>query len=584
MQKDFEIGSLQYATHEYNASESVSKLGSGSNSQTVDELSGVKSEEMYSKTFDVPLTTKTESAGSIFTAGESRVEEVKRELKPRHVTMIALGGTIGTGLFISISEPLKDAGPVGALISYIFMGSIAYSVTQSLGEMATYIPVASSFTVLTQRILSPAFGAANGYLYCFSWCITYALELSIVGQIIQYWTKAVPLAAWIIIFWIPITFANLFPVRYYGEFQFWIAIIKVLAIVGFIIYSFCMVCGAGKTGPVGFRYWRNPGPWGNGIISKNISEGRFLGWVSSLINAAFTYQGTELVGVSAGESKNPQKTVPKAINKVFFRILLFYIMSLAFIGLLVPFNDPKLNSDTTFISHSPFVIAIENSGTKILPDIFNAVILATIISAANSNVYVGSRVLFGLSKSRLAPRIFCKVTKQGVPYVAVMTIALFGFLAYLDTSESAAQAFNWLLNITAIAGFFAWLFISLSHIRFMQVLKSRGMSRDSLPFKAKFMPWGAYYAAFFITLIIIIQGFTAFAPSFNVSDFFAAYVSVFLFFVIWAIFQCMYRCRLIYKMCDVDIESDTRSANDLEDEEEEEVPTTLWARFWAAVA
>lgn len=163
--------------------------------------------------------------------------DVKRSLKQRHIGMIALGGTIGTGLFIGIATPLANAGPVGALVAYLFMGTVVFSVTQSLGEMATFIPVTSSFSVFAQRFLSPALGAANGYMYFLSWCFTFALELSVVGQIIQFWTFKVPLAAWISIFWVLLTAFNMFPVKFYGEFEFWIASIKVLALMGFLIYS-----------------------------------------------------------------------------------------------------------------------------------------------------------------------------------------------------------------------------------------------------------------------------------------------------------------------------------------------------------
>ncbi|SCW03070.1 LAFE_0G02278g1_1 [Lachancea fermentati] len=513
--------------------------------------------------------------------GSVKEKTVKRGLKPRHISMIALGGTIGTGLFISISAPLANAGPVGALIAYMFMGTLAYMVTQALGEMATFIPVTSSFMVFTQRFMSPALGAANGYMYWLSWSITFALELSVVGQVIQFWTDAVPLAAWIAIFWVILTCANLIPVKFYGEIEFWIACIKVIAIVGFIIYCLCMVCGAGVTGPVGFRYWRNPGPWGPGIISSNVNEGRFLGWVSSLISAAFTYQGTELVGITAGEAANPRKSVPKAINKVFFRILFFYILSLFFIGLLVPYNDPKLTSSDSYISSSPFVIAIENSGTKVLPHIFNAVILTTIISAGNSDVYVSSRVLFSMANNGLAPKFLKRATASGIPYAAVLVTSLMGFLAYLDISNGASVVFTWLLNITAVAGFFAWLLISMAHIRFMAALKYRGISRDDLPFKAKLMPWGSYYASFFIAVIIIIQGFTAFCP-FNVSNFFAAYISVILFFVIWIGFQIFFRGPILVDIKDIDLDTDRTEIDNIIWEEEE--PKNLWEKFWVAIA
>lgn len=507
--------------------------------------------------------------------------EVKRELKQRHIGMIALGGTIGTGLFIGISSPLADAGPVGSLIAYLFMGSLVFSVTQSLGEMATFIPVTSSFTVFSQRFLSPAIGAANGYMYWFSWVITFALEVSVVGQVIGFWTDAVPLAAWISIAWVILVAGNMFPVKFYGEVEFWIAFIKVLAISGFLIYCLCMVCGAGVTGPVGFRYWRNPGPMGPGIISSNPNTGKFLGWVSSLINAAFTYQGTELVGITAGEAANPRKSVPRAIKKVIIRILIFYIGSLFFIGLLVPYDDPKLTSDSSYVSTSPFIIAIQNSGTNVLPHIFNAVIVTTIISAGNSNVYVGSRILFGLAKGGLAPRIFSKTNRWGVPWVAVLATGAFGVLGYMETTTGGDNAFTWLLNITAVAGFFSWIFISLSHIRFMQALKHRGISRDDLPFKATLMPWLAYYASFFMIVILIIQGFSAFTP-FDGSTFAADYISIFLFIFLWIVFQCYFRCRFINRIEDVDIDTDRRDIEAVV--WEDEPPKTYWDKFWAVIA
>ena len=514
--------------------------------------------------------------------GDFHETEVKRALKPRHVSMIALGGTIGTGLFVGIATPLSLSGPVGSLIAYIFMGTVVYFVTQSLGEMATFIPVTSSITVFSKRFLSPAFGVANGYMYWFNWAITYAVEISVLGQIINYWTDAVPLAAWIGIFWVLITLANFFPVKWYGEFEFWVASVKVIAIIGYLLYALIIVCGGSSQGPIGFRYWRNPGPWGTGEIAKDVNEARFLGWVGSLINASFTYQGTELVGITAGEASNPRKTVPKAINKVFFRILIFYIGSLFFVGLLVPYNSPQLQSDTAVIASSPFVISIKTAGTKVLPDIFNAIVLVTIISAANSNVYVGSRVLYSLALTGNAPKQFSYVTKQGVPYLGVICTALLGLLAFLATDDNANTAFNWLINISTLAGLCAWFFISLAHIRFMQCLKSRGISRDSLPFKAKLMPYGAYYATFFVALIVFIQGYTAFAPRFSTKSFFTSYISLILLVVLFIGCQLYYRCRFFTKLEDIDIDSDRREIDAIIWEDDE--PKNLWEKFWAVLS
>ena len=462
--------------------------------------------------------------------------QVKRQLKQRHVSMIALGGTIGTGLFIGTRTPIMNAGPVGALISYIFMATIVYSLANSIGEMATYIPITGSFTVFCSRFVSPALGASIGWLYWLSWATTFAVELSIIGQVIEFWTDAVPIAAWIGIFFVIFTLINFLPVKFYGEIEFWAASIKVIAIVGWLIYAFCMICGAGITGPVGFRYWRNPGPMGPGILVDNVNTGKFLGWLSSLINAAFTYQGTELVGITAGESDNPRKTVPRAINKVFYRIVIFYILSVLFMGMLVPYNDPLLNSESSYVSASPFIIAIINSGTPILPHIFNAVILTTIISAGNSNVYIGSRLLYALSLGSVGPRFLLRTTKQGVPYFGVIFTVLIGLLSFMVVSEGANNVFNWLVNISGVAGLLAWAAISYSHIRFMQALEYNGISRDTLPFKAKFGAPYAWYAFIAIIIVTILQGFTSFWD-FTAANFLTSYISVFVFLFLWLIFQ-----------------------------------------------
>lgn len=513
------------------------------------------------------------------TTEEIKEYGVKRSLNGRQISFIALGGTIGTGLFVGIGLPLHNAGPVGSLLAFIFVGTIIYSVIQSLGEMVTFIPVTSSFTVFSQRFLSPAFGAANGYMYWFSWAMTFALELSIIGKIIEFWTLKVPLYVWIIVFWIILTTLNLFPVKLYGEIEFWIALIKIVAIVGFLIFALCMVCGASPIyGPIGFRYWKNPGPWGAGIISDDKSEARFLGFLSSLVNAAFTYQGTELIGITAGEAANPRKVVPKSVKKVVLRILVFYIFSLFFLGLLVPYDDPKLTSTDTYVASSPFIIAIQNSGVKILPDIFNGVILTTIISAANSNIYIGSRILYGLSINGLAPRILSRTTTFGIPYVSVLVTSLFGSFAFMELTSQGDNAFNWLLNIIGTAGFFAWLLISISHLRFMAALKYQGISRDNLIYKAVLMPYLAYYAIVCIIVIILIQGFTAFIPNFDVKNFFASYISLFLFLIIWLTIQLRRWCRIIWKVEDIDIDSDRRDLAEIVDDEKE--PTNFWGKLW----
>lgn len=558
---------------------------SSSRDESIDQLSYRLGYGQGSKKGNGNKENGTTNAKSVQSEEEDYHEtEVKRTLKARHISMIALGGTIGTGLFIVISSPLQMSGPLGSLLAYIFIGTVVYSITQSLGEMATFIPVTSSVTVFSKRFLSPAFGVSNGYMYWFNWAITFAVELSVIGLIIQYWTTKVPIAVWIVVFWLLVTLVNFFPVRFYGEIEFWIASVKVVTIVGYLFYAFIIVCGGSSQGRIGFRYWRNPGLWGLGQtqITSHPTWARILGWLSSLIQASFTYQGTELVGISAGESRNPRKTVPRAINKVFFRILLFYILSLFFIGLLIPYDDIRLSSSgQTYVGASPFVISIQNTGMKLVPDIFNAVILLTVISAANSNVYVGSRVIYSLALSGNAPRQLSYVTKQGVPYLGVILTSLMGLMALLVVNNDAKTAFDWLVNISTLAGLCAWFFISLSHIRFMQCLKHRGINRDDLPFKAKFMPYSAYYSAIFIAILIFAQGYTAFAPTFDVLKFFTSYLSLILMVLVYACCQYCFKCRFLLKCENIDIDSDRRELDSLVWSEDESM--NIWTKIWSKI-
>ncbi|KAL6929192.1 hypothetical protein ACO0SA_002532 [Hanseniaspora valbyensis] len=493
--------------------------------------------------------------------------QVKRALKSRHLQMIALGGTLGTGLFVGSGSALSNSGPVGCLIAYSFMASIVLCICQALGEMSTFIPVSSALTVFPGKFLSKSIGFSNSWLYFFNWAITYAVEISVIPQLIDYWNDDVPMWVWILIFWIIITAANFAKVSIYGEVEFVLASIKVLAIIGFLIFALCMVCGAGKDGAVGFRYWRNPGPF-NGIISKDPNTAKFLGFVSTFVYSAFSYQGAEMSSVLSGEVKN-RKAISRAFNKVFFRLALFYIGSIFFISLLVPYNDPRLSSTESEIASSPFVIAMQRSGVKVLPSIFNAIVLTAVISAANSDLMVGSRVLYSMGLNKTAPHIFSK-TRYGVPMYAVGLTSLFGLLGFLVVGgNSANQAFDWLLNISALAGTIQWFFISLCHIRFRAALSFKGIPLSDLLFTARTGLWGSYYSLFFLTIIIFVQGFQAFSPKFNVSDFFAAYISMIVWAVAYIGSQLYYRCKLWLSVDEIDIDSDRRAIDETVWEEDE---------------
>ncbi|EAW14678.1 putative arginine transporter [Aspergillus clavatus NRRL 1] len=498
--------------------------------------------------------------------------DLKRKLKSRHLQMIAIGGTIGTGLFISSGTAIAHAGPVGALIAYIFVGSIVYSVMTSLGEVATYMPIPGAFTAYATRLIDPSLGFAMGWIYWFSWAITFALELTATGLIIQFWNSDIHIAIFIGVFWVMITLFNFLPVSFYGELEFWFSSIKVLTVVGFMIFAICINAGAGDKGYIGFHYWVDPGPFAAYDGVHPDSTAKFVGFWAVLIQAGFSYQGTELVGIAAGETENPRKTVPSAIRKTFFRILFFFVLTIFFIGLLVPYTNNNLLTGGNDANSSPFVIAARLAGVKVLPDIINAVLLTVVLSAANSNVYSGSRILIGLAQEGFAPRWFKETTKKGVPYYSVAFTSAFGLLGFMNVSNAGSTVFNWFLNISSVAGFITWASLNACHIAFMRALEARNVSRDLLPYKALWQPFYAYYGLFFNILIIFTQGFTAWIPTFSVTSFFIAYLSLILFVVLYLGHKIIFRPAFV-RPEDADLDTGRLA---LENEMWETVTPTKW--------
>lgn len=482
---------------------------------------------------------------------------------------------INAGLFISSGTALSNSGPAGALIAYIFVGSIVFSVMTSLGEVATFIPIPGAFTSYAARLIDPSLGFSMGWIYWFNWASTFAVELTATGTIIQYWRPDLNISIFIGVFWAVITALNFLPVGFYGETEFWFSTIKVATVIGFMIFAICVDCGVGSQGYLGFHYWSDPGAFATHILDGKI--GVFVGFWSVLIQAGFSYQGTELVGIAAGETENPQKTVPSAIRKTFVRILLFFVLTIFFIGLVVPHDNKSLTNSDTNASASPMVIAANLARIKVLPSLINAVLLTVVLSAANSNVYSGSRVLTGLALEGFAPKFFAKCTKKGVPYISVAFTAVFGLLAFMNVSENAGQVFNWLVNLSSVAGFVTWSSINACHIAFMRACAARGISRDDLPYKAMFQPYMAWYGLFFNVLIALTQGFTSFIPEFRVTDFFVAYICPIVFVVLYVSHKVITRAPFI-RPSEADI-----TTGRIEYQKETELPKPWYLRVWGWV-
>lgn len=435
---------------------------------------------------------------------------LKRQLKNRHIAMISIGGVIGTGLFLGTANALRNGGPVGLILGYAAVGTICYSVMISLGEMVAYLPIPGGHIRLAERFVDPAFSFAMGWNYWYNWTIVLPAELSAAAILINYWNKTVNNAAWISMCLVVVITINMLGAGAYGEAEFVFASIKVITITALIILGIILDLGGGPSHDrLGFRYWKNPGPFVDYAGIKG-SKGHFLGWWAVMTQAAFSYIGTEIVAIAAGEAKNPRRNLPKAIKRVYIRILVFYIGGTTVISVLVPSNDPRLKLGSGNASASPFVIAIQNAGIKGLPSVINAALLTSAWSAASSDLYTSSRALYGLSLVGNAPKVFSKTLSNGLPFVSIIFCSLFSTLAFMGISKGAGRVFNWFANMTAVAGLITWFGICFTYIRFYKGLKAQGYDRSKLPFTSKLQPFAAYYGAFFCLLICFFSGWSVF--------------------------------------------------------------------------
>ncbi|AOA65327.1 Dicarboxylic amino acid permease [Komagataella phaffii CBS 7435] len=503
-------------------------------------------------------------------AGE-KGHQLKRDLKARHISMIALGGSLGTGLLIGTANSLATAGPGSVFITYSFVGLMVFFVMSALGEMATYIPLAGGFTGYSDRYAHPALGFAVGYSYLAKYLIVTPNQLVAGSLVMQYWVspEKVNPGVWITIFLVSVVLINLFGVKFFGELEFWLSSLKVITVLGLIIMLFVFMLGGGPDHErLGFRYWTNPGafaPW-KGIAS--IPKAKFIAFVSSFVYAVFAYSGTELVGVVVAEASRPRRNVPRAIKLTFYRICVFYILSVLLLGCCVAYNDAELvaaRAKSTSSSASPFVVAINAQGISGLPHLMNACILIFVFSACNSDLYIATRTLYGLSVQRKAPKILSRTNKTGVPYLSLAVAFCFSCLAYMACSSGSASIFGYFVNVVSIMGLLTWISLLITHICFMNAMKAQGIPRKSLPYRAPFQPYASWITLFFCILVALIKNFTVFLNGFNYKDFITGYIGIPYYFI------CFFGYKFItgakrHKSAEVDL----LTHKDVIDAEEEE--------------
>jgi amino acid transporter len=442
----------------------------------------------------------------------NRHNKLNQTMKGRHLHMIAIGGSIGAGLFVGTGSALRRGGPASLIIDYSIIGVMMFNVVFALGEMALMYPVSGGFYVLVTRFVDPSWGFAMGWNYFLQWVFILPFEIVVASFTINYWTEgSVHPAVFMAIFLALMIFISIFGALGYAEEEFWSSFLKLTAIITFLVIGVVLVCGGGPEKGIYSKYWGNryfkdQGGFRNG----------FKGFCSVFVTAAFAFAGTELIGLAASESKTPLQTLPSACKQVFWRVTLFYILSLTFVGLLVSADDERLIGGNAFANSqaSPFVLVGKDAGLIGYDHFINAVIMISVVSIGLSGVYGGSRTLTAMAEQGYAPKIFDYVDRAGRPLFSTAIILAIGFLAFAGSTggKAAQDLFDWLLSISGLAALFTWGSICLAHIRFRMAWKRQGHTLEEIPFKAALGVVGSYIGLGLSILVFIAQMYVAIYP------------------------------------------------------------------------
>ncbi|KAL2071647.1 hypothetical protein VTL71DRAFT_12882 [Oculimacula yallundae] len=474
-------------------------------------------------------TTEYDNATPVYSNGA--LEEVRvegRGLHQRHIQMIALAGTIGTGLFLGSGKAIARGGPLGAFMGYSFVGVLVVGVVLSIAELSALLPLSGGIIRHAEHFVDPALSFAQGWNAIYNAMISLPAELVAAAVIVQFWST-INSAVWITVFGLLLVAANLLFIRVYGEMEFTFASLKIMLIIGLNIMALVIVCGGGPDGEaVGFRYWRQPGPFVE-YLGYHGSLGHFMGFWTTFSNAIYAYSGIENISMAAAETKSPRRNIPRAAKRIFFRVVVFYnlVLSIFMVGLLVPSDDENLLRSTGNAAQSPFVIAATRSGIKIVPSIINAVVLTSAWSAGNTVLLTGSRTLYGMAREGKAPKFFLRTNRMGIPYVAVGSISVFMCLGFMTLSSGASVAFGWLQDLVSVAALVGWMTICTVYLRFYYGCKKQGISRDLLPWKAPFQPYAAWFSLISFIILLLTGGYITFIHGhWNTETFVSAYINI----------------------------------------------------------
>ncbi|ROV95202.1 hypothetical protein VMCG_08580 [Cytospora schulzeri] len=477
------------------------------------------SSEEYGNEKSVPASPQHDVGHGVVT-DHGADSELQRRLSSRHITMIALGSSIGMGLWLGSGTSLSNGGPAALLIGYFLSGTMIWAVSQSIGEMAIMYPLPSAFVQWSNKFIDPAAGFALGWCYWFSYWITIANELAGLVTVLSFWTDNVPKAAWITIFLFVIVVINVGVVNWFAEVEVVFAAIKFgwifIVIITMIVIS---AGGAPKGGAIGFRYWNSTGGFTHG----------FKGFLDIMPTCIFAMSGSENCGLVAAETDNPRKSVPRAVTSIWIRLALFYIIGSLMVTITVDPSNPELFGGTG-TNASPYVLAYKDAGLMPLAHIMNFIIFISVLSTGSISGYAGSRTLVGLAQIGMAPKQMLKADKTGRPWWALVpTLVIGGGLSYLNVNESGSNVFTWFSNLTSLFTLFGWAMICLSHIRMRHAWKVQGRAVSELPWTTWTFPWAAWWGLIWCLILVVAEFYLSVWPldgPMSAENFFANFVSI----------------------------------------------------------
>ncbi|GME79603.1 unnamed protein product [Ambrosiozyma monospora] len=472
------------------------------------------------------------------TAGGLR-GHTERKLKPRHVDLIAIGGSVGTGLFVTIGTGLHYGGCGSLLVAFIIHGFLIYICTLSIGELVCYLPVDFPFITHAGRFVDPAFEFLTGYNFYIMASLYIPFEITSVNSMIHFWRDDYSPAAAFVPQIVIYLLLNVFAVGYYGESEFYLSIFKLILAFGLIVFTFITMVGGNPQHDVfGFRNFGGV----HNAFPKYLGSGASAFW-AAYMKAIFTEGGVEYLSMAAGEAENPRKTMPRAYKTFIYRLSVFFILGALSVSIILKHDDPTLTeaiaNGAAGANVSPYVIAMKNLKIKVLPHIVNAICVSAAFSAGNSYMYCSSRSLFQLANRGFAPKWFTYTTKNGVPLAALALSVCFSMLSLMQLGSTAKVALDWMVNICTGAQVLNYTYMIVTYLHFYRACKVQGVNRFEMPLQdwlTKLQPYPAIFCLASLSLCVMFLGAQSFIPTFDKDSFLYYYLMVFVnifLFVFW---------------------------------------------------